>query len=958
MDDYPSDSESSLSRSSSLIQFESIERQLLNENNNLSTVPQTTTAIVEQDFERFIPLAVQQQQSEQQQYLAPVTVSIKTKVTTLTTPTTTYYADKHQRLVDGDSNGGGTVAGDNILSTFFNRTKFDINASAPNRNHHHQQQQAQSGEERLSHHRGINHGGEDDDEYRDRHSEIIAFGRTDESSQFASLGKSRGKNSLEELSEDSGYCGDISLGLLLLQQQHHQQINDITGSRVLESESRSEQPSDSSGGRCSDDDEIKLGSRDDSFFLTSPIAAAPARKVCNGSGSSQNILVDETVLLSLGRGPKIETNIFKETAVVTTTTTADDESDLRKYNDRDTKTTVDRDEDDDEVEQEEEPAQLDMMMSRVGGSGGVCGMRIDECDEEMEQQEEVDLAAKNTRENKRFMRRKDRGGGVAHFPFGRKRKLGGCQRIASRSLPNIFLNQVASAETEQPSSSVGAPAGGCCIDNKVFAGVSSNEGVTTSGTGTNGADGDDLSDEFLKVNSYPDGLNYLLSSGGHFSDEEGHSSDHYCNDYEECQEFFSNDYFFLHGGDSDYGHIESVNGGGTISSKNLDLNQLLSSHNGSRGSVAVGSIRFPTAADQAVQHQSILSASYSNLTALDYSVPSAGRGFKKMDAGNSKRSGSGSGRATIANPEITLMDEISFNFDKNLSIINDRCGNFEPLIEDEDGEEEEAAVIGILNIKKPPKPPPRRYKKGDSMENLRPPMEGSATRGSSQASSKESLTFDRDPTNLVTCYAASLERCNFPVLEQPMVYQRNSHQLLTMLEDPGMNAPVASHQSKEKDKEVTVSTPNLSSRSRELQVFSGDSMCAENKSRTIGILNVSSRGSLYKDKEVSFHPIVSEISWRQHELHNDSLSEDSLNESDNCDSDVQEEVEEEKFVMDDGDDYFGLKKNENFKDLDLTSKDISSSTPAMITEREEPLQIITIKKTVFLTPVSKLLIFS
>lgn len=860
--DYPSDTESSLSRSSSLIQFESLERQLQNDlsfsssspllNVGLTTINNHSTqsaaaghsipVIVDQDFERFIPLQQQQllAQNQLQHHLLPVTVSIKTKVSSLDNNSVVSATDKHQYR----HNNGGAAA--STLSTFSNPSTFT--ATTTNR-----ESQLRSGG-------GIS---------RTSTFERIASSEERDHERFSSF---RGKSSQEELSEDSGYCGgDLS---------QLQSIGSSTSDNFSSKQSASSDELD-----CSLIHTEKVGEEEE--------------------------VDDEEV--DRERGLKIT-----------------GKRERRSPNNNE------------EVEDDDRGDAISRGVEHQVGCGGLSRSCIDE--QEEEDDDDVMEVAINIRENKRNPRRKK------NIPFGIKKKmlLGGCQRIASRSLPNIFLNHTASADQRHQS------AAQQCSGESV---AGAPKGDQTASVGE---------EEFLKVNSFPEGLNYLLS--GSYSDSEGDAEEDSdeCMDFEENQEFFSNDYYYLQdnhgaGAGEDFFFQDTVTFGGTIAAKNIDLNQFVVSPQNSRGGGGGGGARYQSPPDphQVLQQQSragILSASYSNLTALDYSEGSPTRLFTKMDSGsNSKRSAA---RPTIANPEITLLDEISFNFDKNLSIINDRCGNFEPLIEDEHGEEEEEAdaemapVIGILNIKRPPKPPPRRYRKGDSAENLTVPKAAAAAT-SSNASSRESLTFDRDPTNLITCYAASLERCNFQTLDQPTTlppFCRNGS--ATSLQQPmevvGPKAAAGGH------KEMVVSTPNLSNR-QEMQIFGID---IDDKARTIG--NVSSRGSLYK--EVSFNPIVSEISWRQHdEMQADSLSEDSLNGDHGSDSD--EESDGGKY-REEAEDYFGLKKNENFKDLDLTDASQKSVSPPVLATTAavadipvdtcpSALQTITIRKTnIILTPVS------
>lgn len=839
--DYPShsDTESSLSRSSSLIQFESLERQLLQNDLVVGTTP--TTAVLDQAFERFIPL--QQQQQQQQLHFAPVTVSIQTK--TYTTPATTASSlnnkssivnDKHQQIIVPNSS----------LSTFSNRATFTAVAG--------------NGTE------GVVVGD----------SSILRF---------------RGKNSQEELSEDSGYCD-------------HSQLQSIGSDELF-------------GENCkllhSSTDELLDGGEEEE--------------------------ADECMLMVMRR--RIHPEQEDKLKIVT------EEYLLNSYNDEG------EDDDDDWAAaavgamEEEEHEQLQMMRQFDGARGEEMEVDINN------KRNSPPTATRNNNKKKSI----SYGGGAGGVR--RKVLLGRCQRIASRSLPNIFLNQtqteVVVGDGDTVKTSAAAAFGSQRRDSRGDSAVIKKDQLPEVKVNSNVDDDDDeeeLGDEFLKVNSFPEGLNYLLSgcAGSYSDDDQGDGE----GDYEECQEFFSNEYYYD-------GVVTSGECGGTISSKNLDLHDFISSP--SRGGSA--SLLFHSTPDQQ-SRAGVLTASYSNLTALDYSQTSPSKLFLKMD--NGKRSGSG-GRPTIANPEITLMDEISFNFDKNLSIINDRCGNFEPLIEDEDGEveeakEEAAAVLGILNIRRPPKPPPRRFQRkggrlksdSHSMENLQVPMQSQEVLSKM---SSESLTFDRDPTNLTTCYAASLERCNFETMDQPV---------MTMMSTFNRNVSACSLQQPEtmllKEgnsgkniicKEMVVSTPNLSLRDPR-QMLCGKEMCADNKAQTIA--NVYSRNSLYK--EVSFHPIVAEISWRQEDedddddeddMEPDSLSEDSLNGEEDkrvcesaVDSELEDDVEKEE---EEDDDYFGLKRDEHFKDLDLT--DHGKQEKERVVAAAEPVTI-TIRKTIILTP--------
>lgn len=302
---------------------------------------------------------------------------------------------------------------------------------------------------------------------------------------------------------------------------------------------------------------------------------------------------------------------------------------------------------------------------------------------------------------------------------------------------------------------------------------------------------------------------------------------------------------------------------------------------------------------QSFRQQKIINSSYSNLTILDYSSRgsscSSFTGQLRMMADKAKRhsnasSRSGSGEFSRCN---FLLDEISAHFDRNLSILNDKNENTDSglLTKDWFSETKESTAEAV----QPPQPPPRKLK-SPSEEVKRPAraaeksaklsLAPSSPDGNElESSPNTSFSFDRDPTNLKTCYADSLERCNFDIGDSatsiPEIVDRSV--TTTVFTPPKHSTPVK--------REMVVSTPNLFLHKSEpieedfRQVASthnslnplpqADGMAEKTK----GILAGGSRNSL--GKGVSFYPFVSEISWREQSSNEDAADDEEGSDSDN-----------------------------------------------------------------------------
>lgn len=283
---------------------------------------------------------------------------------------------------------------------------------------------------------------------------------------------------------------------------------------------------------------------------------------------------------------------------------------------------------------------------------------------------------------------------------------------------------------------------------------------------------------------------------------------------------------------------------------------------------------------QTYQQQKIINSSYSNLTLLDYSGSTysirnqlrAMAESQKRNSTSSNRSSNGSTGSTEFSKCNFLLDEISAHFDKSLSILNDKRSF--------DDDETDNILRPVKQVKetiarelKAPQPPPRRQSKKTISKNERESKTDSALFEQSS-----NYTFDRDPTNLKTCYAESLERCN--------VDFQSSNSINLLEDDPTPNQFNPVKHSTPAKREMVASTPNLIQHRTDQADTSEECLHSssaynslnplpqsDSNPQTKGILSAGSRNSL--GKGVSFYPYVSQISW-----HEQSSAEDAPEPSD------------------------------------------------------------------------------
>uniref|UniRef100_A0A1A9X080 Uncharacterized protein n=1 Tax=Glossina brevipalpis TaxID=37001 RepID=A0A1A9X080_9MUSC len=225
-----------------------------------------------------------------------------------------------------------------------------------------------------------------------------------------------------------------------------------------------------------------------------------------------------------------------------------------------------------------------------------------------------------------------------------------------------------------------------------------------------------------------------------------------------------------------------------------------------------------------------------------------------------------------------LLNEVSKHYDRSTSILNDKpidclvdalekpsvpLRNRREIKENQDGIEHQAVQHVQLVLRKPPA---RQHHKAGNAEKTLSLNQDMAIPGLDVTRK----TFDQDPTNLKTSYAQSLERCNFDPKEL------SNHDLSTTahrslpkrrFHSQANNATV------NQKKHLVSSTPNLNAYDYNQDVIEDDLYVSSAHTsmhqlpqnvtvKPLGILlPVGSRNSF--NKEVSFCPVVSKYSWQE-----------------------------------------------------------------------------------------------
>uniref|UniRef100_A0A182PLW7 Uncharacterized protein n=1 Tax=Anopheles epiroticus TaxID=199890 RepID=A0A182PLW7_9DIPT len=279
----------------------------------------------------------------------------------------------------------------------------------------------------------------------------------------------------------------------------------------------------------------------------------------------------------------------------------------------------------------------------------------------------------------------------------------------------------------------------------------------------------------------------------------------------------------------------------------------------------------------------------------------------------------------------SLLEEMSAHFDRNLSIINDQAEAYEPIAAFLH-EQRTAAVpcaAGRLQPstncggKTPPQAPPRRTQIKTNphvpqSQAVSPSVpvrvsvtSGGASGGGADGSGPRRRTFDQDPTNLVTCYAASLERCTFDPTESStsslIAASPSSSDLHT---NRGGTVALPRYVPVPVKREFVASTPNLhyyhgavpdgqAQEDREdTRPDHHNSLRNVSTSRsTASILATASSSRCGLSKGVSFCPIVSEIIWKS--TGSSDLDEPEDNGSVISNQDFEIDIDEEDFEADD-----------------------------------------------------------
>lgn len=342
----------------------------------------------------------------------------------------------------------------------------------------------------------------------------------------------------------------------------------------------------------------------------------------------------------------------------------------------------------------------------------------------------------------------------------------------------------------------------------------------------------------------------------------------------------------------------------SIANRNFDLAQTFGDYHIygiNTAAATLSPLASSTTSIQTFQQQKIINSSYNNLTLLDYSGSTERiRNQLRAMAESQKRNSTSSTRSSTGSTEFSkcnfLLDEISAHFDKSLSILNDK-GSFDN--DDDETDHIAPSIRDKIEMKSqpksappplPPQPPPRRQHY-QVKKPIATKIDRNAKASSECIEMPASYTFDRDPTNLKTSYAESLERCNIDFESS------NSINLLehehSMQSDDRKFQPVK-HSTPAKRGEMVASTPNLIQHRSDAVVSSEECLHSSSaynslnplpqtpaetqreqhqQHHTKGILSAGSRNSL--GKGVSFYPFVSQISW-----HEQSSAEETTERSD------------------------------------------------------------------------------
>ncbi|XP_062547808.1 uncharacterized protein LOC134213159 isoform X2 [Armigeres subalbatus] len=337
-------------------------------------------------------------------------------------------------------------------------------------------------------------------------------------------------------------------------------------------------------------------------------------------------------------------------------------------------------------------------------------------------------------------------------------------------------------------------------------------------------------------------------------------------------------------------------------------------------------------------------ASYANLTALDYGDEEDGNQYylnrntfrtssgTRLGGARDMASGSWDQRKTFdeddeeerifpvdgdeKNVFNSLLDEISAHFDRNLSIINDQAEAYEPIAAFLHEQRSASAQPSSFNalVASPPQPPPRRTQIKTNPHHSTPPVVVRSPPTPPEATHGK-RTFDQDPTNLVTCYAASLERCTFDPTESTLNLYNGSSSAINHTSDLNINHPSTARNYAPvvvAKREFVSSTPNLNyfhgcsdeegglnAHHNSLKNVSCLEIGATGdlSSRSIGILTNASSSKCGLSKGVSFCPIVSEIIWKD----NSSELDPDDNASVISNQDFEIDIDDEDFEQDDYD---------------------------------------------------------
>lgn len=379
---------------------------------------------------------------------------------------------------------------------------------------------------------------------------------------------------------------------------------------------------------------------------------------------------------------------------------------------------------------------------------------------------------------------------------------------------------------------------------------------------------DELNDHFSSVSSVPDNINLSLEPGGDTSD--------FTHSWTEPSESIASKNFNLY--DFNYGQTPST--APVNKQKVVDI---------SASCANLTLLNYSDEDDFCYDSHKLMSISRSKSQTMSGKLP-VNNAFSSDDEDDDAYI------ASYRSKELSsLLEEISAHFDKNLSILNDREASYEPQVSVRDS-------LNVRKVKVDDKVEIKSLQQAMKMPPPKPPPRRSQIKTSPNHSVPKNATFDRDPTNLVTTYAQSMEKCNFNVDEPINVYSSRQNLYLMPDEADGEIKDDLPQSTPIKKRNFVSSTPNLNffdlnmkhvnhysstdnnavghdllspsfTNDDDIRCTSMKEIPTDSRAGSAGILASHSTAGSKGGLSVSFCPIVSEISWQEN-VDDDDFSDD------------------------------------------------------------------------------------